>query len=173
MPQENPCEDVVTRIQQVTRELKTIQEEVFAQLFPPEGAANKTIFLESPSSTETVMRLKAGIDSLRHTLWLYIDATVKQREIESDRQSRLLLYATEMLRALSQSAPVPHESSLNSTSFVSHLLNMVNSYMENQAPETSEETARVTSSAAPQELRSDIAEQKTVSSGEPLAIMIA
>jgi hypothetical protein len=127
--------DVVTRIQQVTAELKTIQEEIFDQLFPLEGTDCKTVFLESPASTETVINLKAGIDNLRHTLWLYIDEVLKRPEVDSERQHRLLLYATEMLRALSHSAPFPNnESAANSTSFVSHLLNLVNSYMENQAP---------------------------------------
>ena len=86
-----------------------------------------------PSSAETVIKLKAGIDELRHTLWLYIDAVLKQPEIESERQNRLLLYATEMLRSLSNSAPFPHmEISANSTSFVTRLLSLVKSYMENQ-----------------------------------------
>ena len=126
--------DVVTRIQQVTEELRTIQEEIFDQLFPAEGANNHIVFLESPTSTETVVNLKAGIDNLRHTLWLYIDEVLKRPEVDSERQHRLLLYATEMLRALSHSAPLPNkESAATSTSFVSHLLNLVNSYMENQA----------------------------------------
>ena len=127
--------DVVTRIQQVTAELKTIQEEIFDQLFPLEGTDNQTVFLESPASTETVINLKAGIDNLRHTLWLYIDEVLKRPEVDSERQHRLLLYATEMLRALSHSAPFPNnDSAANPTSFVSHLLNLVNSYMENQIP---------------------------------------
>lgn len=133
MTPDNAKGDVVTRIQQVTEELKTIQEEIFGQLFPTEGTDNQTVFLESPSSTETVINLKAGIDNLRHTLWLYIDEVLKHPEVDSERQHRLLLYATEMLRALSHSAPFPNnEPGTNPTSFVSHLLDLVNSYMENQ-----------------------------------------
>jgi len=139
MTPNNTKGDVVTRIQQITEELKTIQEEIFDQLFSPEGTDNKTVFLESPASTETVIHLKAGIDNLRHTLWLYIDEVLKRPEVDSERQHRLLLYATEMLRALSHSAPLPHNQfAADSTSFVSHLLNLVNSYMENQAPAANE-----------------------------------
>ena len=135
----NPKGDVVTRIQQVTQELKTIQEESFDQLFPAEGMDGKIVFLESPASTETVINLKAGIDNLRHTLWLYIDEVLKRPEVDSERQHRLLLYATEMLRALSHSAPFPNSNAFsNPTSFVSHLLSLVNSYMENQELDANE-----------------------------------
>ena len=183
MIQDNPQGDVVTRIQQVTEELRTIQEEIFSQLFPPEAVAENNIFLEMPSSAETVIKLKAGIDELRHTLWLYIDAVLKQPEIESERQNRLLLYATEMLRSLSNSAPFPHmEISANSTSFVTRLLSLVNSYMENQEQDAekqaaaeqrgSKQSTEIEKCASP-DVKGEITEQKTVSSGPPVAMLIA
>ena len=122
--------DVLIAIQQVTRELRAIQKEISSQIISSGATPGKNVFLESPSGMEIIMGFKAGIDELRHTLWLYIDNVRRGPDIDAARQSRLLQRATEMFRVLSQSpAPIVSHSA-SADCFVNYLLEVVGSYMD-------------------------------------------
>jgi len=122
--------DVLIAIQQVTRELRAIQKEISSQIVPSGARSGKNVFLESPCGMEIIIGFKAGIDELRHTLWLYIDSVHARPDIDAARQSRLLQRATEMFRVLSQSpAPIVAHSA-STDCFVNYLLEVVGSYMD-------------------------------------------
>ena len=131
MTQNHTVGDVLIAIQQVTRELRAIQKEISGQL-ALSGASGKNVLLESPSGMEIIMGFRAAIDELRHTLWLYIDTVRKSPNIDADRQSRLLLRATEMFRVLSQSPAPMVAHSATTDCFVNYLLEVVGSYMDKQ-----------------------------------------
>src|SRR5947209_14653534 len=80
---------------------------------------------------EIIMGFKAGIDELRHTLWLYIDNVRRGPDIDAARQSMLLQRATEMFRILSQSPAPIITHSASADCFVNYLLEVVGSYMDN------------------------------------------
>src|SRR5437764_15447638 len=109
--------DVLIAIQQVTRELRAIQKEISSQIISSGATPGKNVLLESPSGMEIITGFKAGIDELRHTLWLYIDNVRQGPDIDAVRQSRLLHRATAMLRVLSQSAAPSVSDSATSRGF--------------------------------------------------------
>jgi hypothetical protein len=120
----------LSRIRQLTGDLKTIREEISKEVFRPDSSSGN-IFLEVKDSTETINQFKSAIDDLRHIVWLYIE-TVPNRKISNpDMQRRLVARATEILCALSLHPPLP-QTDIDPTerSFVERLLQFMESWID-------------------------------------------
>src|SRR5579863_2887132 len=104
-------EDVLSRIEQLTLELKQIRGEICQHVFPAEEPGGLSLFSSAGSSIETMTQFKAAIDDVRHLVWLYLEAVSHRATVGADPQRRLLARATEILGALSQRPPLPLPSS--------------------------------------------------------------
>lgn len=104
-------EDVLSRIEQLTLELKQIRGEICQHVFPAEEPGGLSLFSSTGSSIETMTQFKAAVDDVRHLVWLYLEAVAHRPAAGADPQRKLLARATEILGALSQRPPLPLPSS--------------------------------------------------------------
>ena len=109
--------ELTTRIQRVTEDLKAIQEQLGAaqgEISDPEHAR----ILDELLNLELLDEFKAAVDHMRHFLWSYIEAHAQQtgKDLHCLMETLRLQRATEMLRVLNQKE-VPGSAQTGNTTF--------------------------------------------------------
>lgn len=72
-PQSSRPENLADKVQRVTRDLHTLQDEVYASLANETGGPGGD-FASLAACCEEMTACKAAVDLLRQALWLYLDA---------------------------------------------------------------------------------------------------
>jgi hypothetical protein len=124
-------DEVLSRVQELTQDLKQMRGEICNQIFPLEEPHGPSLFAKGGEGVEIMAHFKAAIDDVRHVAWVYLEAMANRPAFEADPQRKLLARATEILGALSQNPPLPKTSlPLGEHSLLDRLLQLIDNRID-------------------------------------------
>ena len=125
----NNKDNVLKKIQSISRELGALQAEIHAELADP-GQDKTSNFFEDGAAVEALNLFKAELDQLRRILWFYIEEAARKPRAGTDheQQSRRLERVTDLLHAISPAGSPGN--TVESGSFFERLNCVIDTYME-------------------------------------------
>ncbi len=129
---------LLDRIQNITRELESIQTEMHAQLTETSAQTKISKIFENTAAVQVLHNFKAELDQLRRILWFYIEhAKGAAPCIDAEQQGPQMQHVAELLRVLMPAATgAENISEEGSGSFFERLDVVMDTYMQPKKPDT-------------------------------------
>jgi hypothetical protein len=121
------------QIENITREIHAIQEEMHGQLTESTAGNTRPKFFEDGAAVQVLNDFKAELDQLRRILWFYIEeATGRAVGTDPDQQDNRLQRVNELLRTLAPQSSA--DENKRSISFFERLDLVIDTYMQEKKP---------------------------------------